>query len=52
MRARAFGGFFALGTSVYYGEYPLSFAASVGEIEIMEFLLKKGVQVNEDCDVW
>ncbi|KAL6745893.1 ankyrin repeat-containing domain protein, partial [Haematococcus lacustris] len=48
--ARCYGGFFAPGSVVYYGEYPLSFAASTGQKDIVSYLKRHGCRVNQDKD--
>jgi ankyrin repeat protein len=50
VRARAYGGFFQLGSAVYYGEFPLSFAACTGQKDIVSYLKRHGASVNEDRD--
>lgn len=50
IRARAWGSFFAAGGSMYYGEYPLSFAACTGQKEVVAFLKRHGALVNGDKD--
>lgn len=52
MRARAFGAFFRQGSTVYYGEYPLSFAACTGQRDIVSYLKRHGAHVNNDRDTW
>lgn len=49
--ARAYGSFFEHGTKMYYGEYPLSFAASTGQKDIVAYLTRHGAHVSEDSDV-
>lgn len=46
-RARAIGRFFAFGGNAYYGEYPLSFAASLGNKDAALFLLRHGSSVKD-----
>ena len=49
VRARAYGGFFDIGGPVYYGEYPLSFAASLGQKDIVTFLHQHGATPAVDA---
>lgn len=51
MRARSYGGFFQIGSVVYYGEYPLSFAACTGQKDIVSYLKRHGARVNHDRDM-
>ncbi|KAG2493527.1 hypothetical protein HYH03_008341 [Edaphochlamys debaryana] len=51
-RARAYGSFFQPGSAVYYGEYPLSFAACTGQKDIVSYLKRHGARVNHDRDQW
>ncbi|PNH09877.1 Transient receptor potential cation channel subfamily V member 6 [Tetrabaena socialis] len=50
VRARAYGSFFQPGSAVYYGEYPLSFAACTGQKDIVSYLKRHGARVNHDRD--
>lgn len=50
MRARCYGAFFQPGTVMYYGEYPLSFAACTGQKDIVSYLKRHGARVNHDRD--
>eukprot|EP00798_Chlamydomonas_sp_ICE-L_P026129 gene26129-11847_t len=50
VRARAYGQFFQEGSVVYYGEYPLSFAACTGQKDIVSYLKRHGARVNGDKD--
>ncbi|KXZ41393.1 hypothetical protein GPECTOR_497g455 [Gonium pectorale] len=52
VRARAYGSFFQPGSAVYYGEYPLSFAACTGQKDIVSYLKRHGARVNHDRDQW
>lgn len=52
IRARCYGSFFQLGSAVYYGEYPLSFAAATGQKDIVSYLKRHGARVNQDCDMY
>ncbi|CAG9466553.1 unnamed protein product [Pedinophyceae sp. YPF-701] len=47
VRARAFGKFFARGRPCYYGEYPVSFAASLGLHDICAYLKRHGAHVSD-----
>ncbi|MEW5311092.1 MAG: hypothetical protein WDW38_002835 [Sanguina aurantia] len=49
-RARAYGSFFQPGSPVYFGEYPMSFAACTGQKDIVSYLKRHGALVNEDQD--
>ena len=40
MHARAWGEFFKQDGNCYYGEYPINFAASIGDIKVLEVLVK------------
>jgi ankyrin repeat protein len=51
VRVRAYGGFFKPGSPVYYGEYPLSFAACTGQKDIVSYLKRHGARVNADRDM-
>jgi hypothetical protein len=50
VRARAYGSFFQQGSVVYYGEYPLSFAACTGQKDIVSYLKRHGAHINKDRD--
>jgi ankyrin repeat protein len=50
-RARAYGGFFKPGSPVYYGEYPMSFAACTGQKDVVSYLKRHGARVNHDRDM-
>lgn len=50
VRARAYGSFFQSGSPVYFGEYPMSFAACTGQKDIVSYLKRHGALVNEDKD--
>jgi hypothetical protein len=50
VRARAYGAFFQEGSVVYYGEFPLSFAACTGQKDIVSYLKRHGAHVNTDRD--
>eukprot|EP00201_Polytomella_parva_P020198 CAMPEP_0175043104 /NCGR_PEP_ID=MMETSP0052_2-20121109/2973_1 /TAXON_ID=51329 ORGANISM="Polytomella parva, Strain SAG 63-3" /NCGR_SAMPLE_ID=MMETSP0052_2 /ASSEMBLY_ACC=CAM_ASM_000194 /LENGTH=456 /DNA_ID=CAMNT_0016306069 /DNA_START=224 /DNA_END=1591 /DNA_ORIENTATION=- len=49
-RARAYGPFFQADSALYYGEFPLSFAACTGQKDIVSFLKRHGARVNLDKD--
>lgn len=51
VRARAYGGFFQAGSAVYYGEFPLSFAACTGQKDIVSYLKRHGASANDDRDM-
>eukprot|EP01126_Amoeba_proteus_P048002 TRINITY_DN5523_c0_g1_i1.p1 TRINITY_DN5523_c0_g1~~TRINITY_DN5523_c0_g1_i1.p1 ORF type:complete len:631 (-),score=144.40 TRINITY_DN5523_c0_g1_i1:133-2025(-) len=42
---RAIGSFFQRGQKCYFGEYPLFFAVSTGQIPMVEFLVKEGADM-------
>jgi len=46
IHAMAFGPFFQKGGDCFFGMLPLSFAASVGNLEIMRFLVEAGADMN------
>jgi ankyrin repeat protein len=50
IRARAWGTAFAPGGAMYFGEYPLSFAACTGQREVVAHLKRHGAAVNADRD--
>lgn len=50
VRARAWGTTFRPEGRLYYGEYPLSFAASLGQRDIVSYLKRHGARVNVDKD--
>ena len=50
IRARAYGAFFQQGSVVYYGEFPLSFAACTGQKDIVSYLKRHGARINKDRD--
>eukprot|EP00879_Flechtneria_rotunda_P024448 GHRR01025918.1.p1 GENE.GHRR01025918.1~~GHRR01025918.1.p1 ORF type:complete len:377 (+),score=86.35 GHRR01025918.1:244-1374(+) len=52
IRARAWGTFFRHDGPMYYGEYPLSFAACTGQKDVVAYLKRHGAQVNTDRDVF
>uniref|UniRef100_A0A7S0RFC8 Ion transport domain-containing protein n=1 Tax=Chlamydomonas leiostraca TaxID=1034604 RepID=A0A7S0RFC8_9CHLO len=52
VRARCYGAFFQPGSVVYYGEYPLSFAACTGQKDIVSYLKRHGARVNHDRDTY
>eukprot|EP01126_Amoeba_proteus_P066188 TRINITY_DN952_c0_g2_i2.p1 TRINITY_DN952_c0_g2~~TRINITY_DN952_c0_g2_i2.p1 ORF type:complete len:675 (-),score=115.81 TRINITY_DN952_c0_g2_i2:153-2177(-) len=45
MSCQTTGTFFQEGNRCYFGEYPLFFAASTGQLDIVEFLVKEGADV-------
>jgi hypothetical protein len=47
MEQHATGEFFAPGKPCYYGELPLSFAASTSQIEMVDFLLDSGADITD-----
>lgn len=51
-RVRAYGSFFNPGSAVYFGEYPLSFAACTGQKDIVSYLKRHGARINTDKDRW
>lgn len=46
IRARAWGTFFHPEGPMYYGEYPLSFAACTGQRDVVAFLKRHGAKVG------
>mmetsp|Transcript_1453 Transcript_1453/g.3191 ORF Transcript_1453/g.3191 Transcript_1453/m.3191 type:complete len:1024 (-) Transcript_1453:1638-4709(-) len=52
IQARAYGSFFQQDSVVYYGEYPLSFAACTGQKDIVSYLKRHGARVNHDRDTF
>lgn len=50
VRARAYGGFFKQGSAVYFGEFPLSFAACTGQKDTVSYLKRHGARINSDRD--
>jgi hypothetical protein len=46
IRARACGTFFRQGGPMYYGEFPLSFAACTGQKDVVAYLRRHGAQVK------
>eukprot|EP00878_Enallax_costatus_P028054 GHUV01030258.1.p1 GENE.GHUV01030258.1~~GHUV01030258.1.p1 ORF type:complete len:149 (+),score=13.37 GHUV01030258.1:141-587(+) len=47
IRARAWGTFFRPDGPMYYGEYPLSFAACTGQKDVVAYLKRHGARVRE-----
>jgi ankyrin repeat protein len=48
-RARAYGPFFKRGGHCYYGEFPLSFAASTGQLDVVTFLCQNTAKPGIDA---
>ena len=46
IRARAWGTFFSVEGPVYYGEFPLSFAACTGQKDVVGYLRRHGASVS------